>query len=79
MNDPLVVETFAALEAEYIRQWRTSPDADEREAMWLLLQNLDTFRGLFGAYVRKGQVAVAVRDRAAEARRQMAERQDDEP
>ena len=70
INDPLVAETFAALEAEYIRQWRAAPEAGQREAIWLLLQNLETFRGMFAAYISGGKFAVAERNRIAEAKKQ---------
>jgi len=73
LNDPLVADTFAALEAEYVKQWRAAPLPEGREAIWHLLQNLVTFRGMFGAYIRSGQHAAAVRDRADEAKRQDTE------
>jgi hypothetical protein len=73
LDDPLVLETFAALEAAYIKQWRTAPSLDAREALWLLLQNLETFRGQFGAYIRQGQASLAESDRREKARKQDAE------
>jgi hypothetical protein len=73
LDDPLVTETFAALEAAYIKQWRTAPSLDAREALWLLLQNLETFRGQFGAYIRQGQAVLAEGDRREKARKQDAE------
>jgi len=73
LADPLVQETFAALEAAYIKQWRTAPSLDAREALWLLLQNLETFRGQFGAYIRQGQAVAAEGDRREKARKQDAE------
>lgn len=74
LTDPLIVETFAALEAEYIRQWRrndpqTPSTPEARDSIWLALQNLDVFRGMFSAYIRHGQVAAADRDRQAEAKK----------
>jgi hypothetical protein len=75
LADPLVVETFAALEAEYVKRWRDAPSADAREVLWLLLQNLETFRGQFGAYIRQGQAVLAEGDRREKARKQ----QDAEP
>ena len=74
LDDPLVVEAFAGLEAEYIAQWRRAESPDARETMWLLLQNLMTFRGSFQAYVRHGQVALAQRDAREKARTQDAAR-----
>jgi hypothetical protein len=68
LEDPLVVETFAALEAAYIAQWRSALLADERETIWLLLQNLEAFRGSFAKYIRMGQVAAARRELAEKAR-----------
>lgn len=73
LADPLVVETFAALEAVYIKQWRDAPSLEAREALWLLLQNLETFRGQFGAYIRQGQAVAAESDRREKAKRQDAE------
>ena len=79
LTDPLIVETFAALEAEYIRLWRRNdpqaPSTPEgRDALWLLLQNLETFRGMFQAYIRTGQVAAAQRDEREAAKRATPER-----
>jgi hypothetical protein len=81
LNDPLVVETFQTMEANYIKQWRAekTPEgelstAEWRERMWLLLQNLDAFRMGFETYIRRGQVAVAKRDQREKA--QQAMRQD---
>jgi hypothetical protein len=73
LTDPLVVETFAGLEAVYISQWRDASSPEARETMWLLLQNLMTFRAAFGQYIRQGQVAVAARDQRERAKRQDAE------
>jgi hypothetical protein len=73
LADPLVVETFASLEAAYVKQWRIAPSPEHREALWLLLQNLETFRGQFGAYIRQGQAMVAEGDRREKAKRQDAE------
>ena len=73
LDDPLVVEAFAALEAEYVKQWRIAPSPEHREALWLLLQNLETFRGQFGAYIRQGQAVAAEGDRREKARKQDAE------
>lgn len=77
LTDPLIVETFAALEAEYIRQWRRNDPAnpstpEARDALWLLLQNLETFRGMFAAYIRTGKVAAAQRDEREAAKRATA-------
>jgi hypothetical protein len=73
LADPLVTEAFGALEAEYVKQWRIAPSPEHREALWLLLQNLETFRGQFGAYIRQGQASLAESDRREKARKQDAE------
>ena len=81
LEDPLVVETFAAMEAAIIQRWRrdapydpnepTTPET--RESLWLLLQTMEDFRTLFQAYIRTGQMAVAARDKRDNARKSTTE------
>ena len=64
IEDPLVVETLASMEADIIARWRRrDPDnpttPEERDALWLVLQNLDDFRSMFRRYIHAGQMAAA--------------------
>ena len=58
ITDPLVAEAFQAIEATLLKQWR-DPDGtpEDRERVWLALQNVDVFRGMFERYIRSGKVA----------------------
>lgn len=48
---------FTALEAEYIRRWRSSRDINEREDAHLMLRALDELRGHLLAVAKGGDVA----------------------
>jgi len=73
LDDPLVVETFAAVEAECVKRWRNGDEEgrsspEMREAVWQLLKNMETFRGMFAAYIRTGKVAAAEIERKQKAK-----------
>ena len=73
LDDPLVVETFAAVEAECVKRWRNGDEQghsspEMREAVWQLLKNMETFRGMFAAYIRTGKVAAAEIERKQKAK-----------
>lgn len=58
LADPMVKGAFDAIEAEYVRQWRSSKaTVDQRESAWLGLQNLDLLRASFMTHITTGKIA----------------------
>jgi hypothetical protein len=75
LDDPLVAETFAAIEAILTRAWRHSEAAEgeKRERAYYALMGLDLFRNQFYSFIQQGAVT---RDRLEQDER---ERQAERP
>jgi hypothetical protein len=59
LDDPLLVDAFAALEAKWLSAWRNSPsrDSDGREKIWLHLKALEELKGQLESVLTDGIVA----------------------
>lgn len=57
LNDPLLSETFDALEAYYITTWKRSDDIEEREKMHAQLHALWDIRQEIDRYITDGTMA----------------------
>lgn len=58
IGDTLVVETFAAIEAQYVAEWRRHDNSPaERETAWQMVQNMDLFKSVFMTYINAGKFA----------------------
>lgn len=61
LEEPLLVEAFATVEAGLRRQWETSRDGDKemRERLWLMLNLLRRVHGLLTEAMETGRLAEA--------------------
>lgn len=61
LEDPLMVEAFAAVEGSLRRQWEASGDGDAaaRERLWLMLKLLRRVQGLLTEALETGRLAEA--------------------
>lgn len=59
IEDELLSEALAAIEAEVIQQWENCPtrDAEGKEALWQLYKTSKKFRALLVGYVQTGKLA----------------------
>ena len=59
LNDPLVSEAFASLEAEYINAWKATGarDTEARERLWQAYQIVGKVKTHLSAIVANGAVA----------------------
>jgi len=57
LENPIYAESYALLEAELTRAWRSSRNPDEREEIHQKLLMLDTVRGIVESVMRTGQLA----------------------
>ena len=59
LEDPLVREAFAALEAECLAEWRHAParDVEGRERLWLTLKLVERLQRHFESLVADGKLA----------------------
>lgn len=59
LDNPLMVESFAAVRSEYISAWEQSParDAEGREKLWLMVRTMDKIRGHLEQMVDNGKIA----------------------
>jgi hypothetical protein len=59
LDDPLVVEAFAALERACIEEWRRAParDVEGRERIWVMLKLCERLREHFASLVESGKLA----------------------
>lgn len=68
LNDPMVTDVLAQIEAKYMTIWRHFESTPEqREVSWSMIQHLDLFRKMFESYISSGKVAA---DRIERAERQ---------
>ena len=59
MEHPMIVEFFAAYDAEIIAKWKLTParDADAREFLWGLMQASGRFKQIMQRYMEDGKLA----------------------
>ena len=59
LDDPLLQESFATVEASLRDAWTATPDdaAAERERLWLMLKLLDRVRGHLNSVLETGRLA----------------------
>jgi hypothetical protein len=59
INDPLMVEAFTVIEAEYIAAWKATPvrDTEARERIWAHLQALGKVKGHLESVIETGKLA----------------------
>jgi hypothetical protein len=59
LENPILVEAFDVLEAEYLKAWRQSKPADEeeRERLWLAVGILDEIKRHLRVVVENGTMA----------------------
>jgi hypothetical protein len=62
LEDELVLEAFAALEARYLAAWRSSEYTDTagREEVYRMLRATQALRAEFETMIRDGKVAEAI-------------------
>lgn len=67
IEDPLVRDALAGIEARCIQAWRLSAaeDVGTRERMFLLIQLVEQFRQHFTSHLATGRLAWIARERAA--------------
>lgn len=61
MDDELLVEAFATLEADYIAAWKLTPacDDDGRERLWQAVQIIARVKDHLGCVIENGKLANA--------------------
>lgn len=59
LDNPVYVDSFAALEAEFTQQWKASRSRDEREEIHSKLLLLGKVKGIVEGYMRAGKIAEA--------------------
>lgn len=76
LNDDLLKEAFAKLEAEYTAAWKASPprDTEGRERVWQALQLVGKVRDHLGRVAADGRLAQAEITRLAEIDQAKAKR-----
>lgn len=59
LDDPLVVDAFAALEQECLTEWRRAParDVEGRERIWLMLKLTERLKAHFETLISDGAIA----------------------
>ena len=59
LNSEILKESFAALEAEYLKSWRStrSQDTDGRERLWTAVRTLDLVKAHLAKLVTNGKIA----------------------
>lgn len=71
LDDPLLKEAFEAAEAEYIKQWRSSPvrDTEGREHLYVMLRSLERVKGHLESLAATGKLIDAQREQQKEQSR----------
>ena len=69
MRDEMLQTSFEGLIGAYMKAWRNSIDADERERCWHRVQALDEIRARLAFVVQGGRIAQAELDKIAETQR----------
>lgn len=66
LTDSLLVEAFAAIEAEYLKAWKgtAARDTDARERLWQAYQIIGIVQSNLKSVVNSGKLAKAELDRA---------------
>lgn len=61
LDNPLMVESFAAVKAEYIEAWEKSParDSEAREKLWVMVKLIDRVKAHLEQMVDNGKLADA--------------------
>lgn len=57
LRDPLIAETFDALEEKYVNDWKDSSTAESRETLFQMYQALMVVRGHLTEVVETGNLA----------------------
>ena len=57
LRDPLIVESFDALEGKYISEWKDSSSTERRETLFQMYQALMVVRGHLTEVVETGNLA----------------------
>jgi len=59
LRNEILQDAFAHLEGQFIEAWRGSAvaDAESRERLYQLLQNLDALKGYFQSVIEDGKLA----------------------
>ena len=71
INDPVMIEAFDTIRAEYIAAWESAPvrDVEGRERIWAHLQLLGKVRGHLEAVASTGKMAEKQRDELRRTKR----------
>jgi broad-specificity NMP kinase len=61
LENPLVVEAFDAIKAEYLEAWEKTPARDQegRERLWVMVKLIDKVKMHLGQVVDAGKIADA--------------------
>lgn len=57
LRDPLIIESFDALESKYISEWKNSSSTEGRETLFQMYQALMVVRGHLTEVVETGNLA----------------------
>ena len=57
LRDPLIIESFDALESKYISEWKDSSSTEGRETLFQMYQALMVVRGHLTEVVETGNLA----------------------
>lgn len=59
LAEPLIADTLALIEQEYIEEWKNSParDVDGREKLWLMVKTVRKFQSELESVIATGQIA----------------------
>lgn len=57
IENPILVEAFAAVDAACVKAWRESPDPEIRENAWHRTQALGLVKAALAAAIKKGEDA----------------------
>ncbi len=59
LNNDLLKEAFADIEAELIKRWRSEQDPQARDALWQAMQINEQIQSILKRHVQSGKVAKA--------------------
>ncbi len=71
MNEPLLMDAFAAVEQAILSEWRTCPNPERRDRLWVEQLLLNQVKGHLQTVMQTGKLAVHQLGEIKERRRLM--------